>query len=189
MKKVIFSLSNSNIILITGIQLTIATLISLIFQFIIPFSWHPLDTFQYGARNHGDPGANIIIFTISQWYFSFSITWLFYRKNPYINNFLIYSIVPLGIIVVYEFTVLFLYYDYIHIAPLIIDIYLIWKQRETLLKRFAPYVITLNIVWLVSVYFFNLAYYNEVLLVFIRNIIIYFVLWTALAFTFKSKKN
>ena len=78
MKKVIFSLSNSNIILITGIQLTIATLISLIFQFIIPFSWHPLDTFQYGARNHGDPGANIIIFTISQWYFSFSITWLFY---------------------------------------------------------------------------------------------------------------
>lgn len=174
---------------ITIIQIIIAIVISLTFQFIIPFSWQPLDTFLYGVKNHGDPGANIIIFTISQWYFSLSIAWLFYRENPYINNFLIYSIVPLGMIVVYEFSVLFLYYDYIHITPLIIDAYLIWKYRHTLLKRFAAYLITLNSIWLLSVYFFNLAYYNEELLIFIRNVIIYVVLWTALAFLFKSKKN
>ena len=189
MKEINFSLSNLNIISITSIQLTCAIVISLIFQFLIPFSWQPLDTYQYGASQHGDPGTNLVIFTISQWYFSFSIVWFFYRKNPFLNNFLIYSIVPLGIIVVYEFSVLFLYYDYIHILPLFVDVYMIWKQRKTLLKRFAPYIIPLNILWLVSVYFFKLAYYNEELLIFIRNVIIYVVLWTALAFTFKSKKN
>ena len=189
MREFNFSLSNLNLITISYIQLAVAIVISLIFQFLIPFSWQPLDTFQYGVKQHGDPGANIIIFTISQWYFSLSIAWFFYRENSYINNFLIYSIVPLGMIVAYEFSALFLYYDYIHITPLIVDIYLIWKCRQTLLKRFAPYIITLNSIWLLSVYFFNLAYYNEELLIFIRNIIIYVVLWTALAFLFKSKKK
>ena len=189
MKESNFSFSNLNMVSITSIQLACAIVISLIFQFLIPFSWQPLDTYQYGASQHGDPGTNLVIFTISQWYFSFSIVWFFYRKNPYLNNFLIYSVVPLGIIVVYEFTFLFLYYDYIHIVPLFVDVYLIWKHRETLLKRFAPYVITLNIIWLLSVYFFKLAYYNEELLIFIRNVIIYFMLWTALSLLFKSKKK
>lgn len=185
--KTIFS--NLNLHTITIIQFAIAILISLTFQFLIPFSWQPLDTFLYGAKQHGDPGANIIIFTISQWYFSLSIAWLFYRKNPYVNNFLIYSIVPLGIIVMYEFVVLFLYYDYIHITPIIIDIYLIWKGRETLFKKLAPLFIILNITWLFSVYFLKLAYYNEDLLIFIRSVLIYLVLWTALSFLFKSKKR
>ena len=180
---------NLNLYIVTIIQFTLAIIISLTFQFIFPYSWQPLDTFLYGSRNHGDPGANIIIFTISQWYFSFSIVWLLYRDNPFINNFLIYSIVPLGIIVVYEFTVLFLYFDYIHIAPLIIDIYLIWRKRETLSQKFAPYIIALNIVWLILAYFFDLAYYNEELIIFIRNIIVYIVLWTALSFFFNTKKS
>ena len=185
--KTIFS--NLNLHTITIIQFAIAILISLTFQFLIPFSWQPLDTFLYGTKLHGDPNANIIIFTISQWYFSLSIAWLFYRKNPYVNNFIIYSIVPLSIIVVYEFFVLYLYYDYIHITPIIIDIYLIWKRRETLFRKFAPLIITLNITWLFLVYFFKLAYYNEDLLIFIRNIIVYLVLWTALSFLFNSKKK
>ncbi len=185
--KTIFS--NLNLHTITIIQFAIAILISLTFQFLIPFSWQPLDTFLYGAKQHGDPGANIIIFTISQWYFSLSIAWLFYRKNPYVNNFLIYSIAPLSIIVIYEYFVLYLYYDYIHITPIIIDIYLIWKRRETLFRKFAPLIITLNIAWLFLVYFFKLAYYNEDLLIFIRNVIVYLGLWTALSFLFNSKKK
>jgi hypothetical protein len=189
MNKLNIKLLNLNLRTVTVIQLGIATVISLIFQFLIPFSWQPLDTFQYGAKQHGDPGANIIIFTISQWYFSLSIAWLFYRKNPYINNFLIYSIVPLGIIVIYEFVVLFLYYDYMHITPIIIDIYLIWKRRDTLFRNLTPFTITLNTTWLFFVYFFKLAYYNEDLLIFIRNIIVYLVLWTALALLFNSKRT
>ncbi len=189
MNKINIKFLNYNLRTITVIQLVIAIAISFFFQFLIPFSWQPLDTFQYGAKQHGDSGANIIIFTISQWYFSLSIAWLFYRKNPYINNFLIYSIVPLGMIVIYEFVVLFLYYDYIHITPLIIDIYLIWKGRETLFRNFAPLIITLNIIWLFLVYFFKLAYYKEDFLIFLRNVIVYLVLWTTLAFLFKSKKR
>jgi len=189
MNKINIKFLNYNLRIIAVIQLGIAIVISLLFQFLIPFSWQPLDTFQYGAKQHGDPGANIIIFTISQWYFSLSIAWLFYRENPYINNFLIYSIVPLGIIVVYEFVVLFLYYDYIHITPIIIDIYLIWKGRETLFRKFAPLIITLNISWLFLVYFFKLAYYKEDLLIFIKNVIVYLVLWTVLSFVFNSKKK
>jgi len=178
-----------NLSTISAIQLAATTIISLLFQFLIPFSWQPLDTFQYGAKKHGDPGSNLVFFTISQWYFSLSIVWLFYRENTYINNFLIYSIVPLGMIAVYEFVVLFLYYDYIHITPLIIDIYLIWKKRKTFFRNFAPLIITINISWLLLVYFFKLAYYNEDFIIFIRNVIVYLVLWIALSFLFNPKKR
>lgn len=174
---------------ITYIQILIAIIISLIFQFLIPLSWQPLDTFLYGIRQHGDPGINLVIFTISQWYFSLSLAWLIYRDNPYINNFLIYSIVPLGIIVVYEFFFLFLYYDYIHITPAVIGIYLIWKKRETLSQKFAFYIIPFNITWLISVYFLKLAYYNEALIVFIRNLLIYSALWILLSFLFSIKSR
>jgi len=164
----------------------VATIVSMIFQFLIPFSWQPLDTYLYGIRQHGDPGTNIVIFTISQWYFSLALAWFIYRDNPYLNNFLIYSIVPLGIIVIYEFFFLYLYYDYIHITPVIIDIYLIWKRRETLSRKFAFYIIPINVSWLISVYFLKLAYYNEVLLFFIRNVLIYLGLWILLSFLFNS---
>ncbi len=187
--KEVNKISNLNLRTITVIQLIIAAIISLIFQFLLPFSWQPLDTFLYGPKQHGTPGANVIIFTISQWYFSFSIAWLFYRKNPYINNFLIYSIIPVGMIVIYEFFILYIYYDYIHITPLVVDIYLIWRKKETLSQKFALYVIPLNIIWLFLVYFLKLAYYNEDILIYIRNVLIYSVLWVLLSFVFKSKKK
>lgn len=174
---------------ITVFQISIALIISLIFQFIIPYSWQPLDTFLYGVQQHGDPGTNLVIFTLSQWYFSLSLAWFICRENPYINNFLIYSIVPLGIIMFYEFFFLFLYYDYIHIIPVLVSIYLIWKKKDTLLQKYALYIIPLNISWLLFVYFLNLAYYNEDLLIYIRNVIIYFVLWIMFSFLFKQKKE
>ena len=188
MKKLSFKRSSLNLRTITLIQIFIALIVSLLFQFVIPFSWQPLDTFLYGVKKHGDDGANIVIFTISQWYFSLSIAWLIFRENPYINNFLIYSIIPLGMIVLYEFFVLHLYYDYIHLTPIIVDIYLIWKKRNTLLKIYTPYFITINIIWLLLVYFLKLAYYSEDLLIYVRNIIIYLVLWTFLSFVFRSKE-
>jgi hypothetical protein len=174
---------------ITILQISIATIISLIFQYLIPFSWQPLDTFLYGIKQHGDTGTNFVIFTISQWYFSISLVWFIYRDNPYINNFLIYSIVPLGIIVFYEFFFLFLYYDYIHLTPALIDIYLIWKKRETLSQKYALYIIPINIIWLFSVYFLKLAYYNEDLIIYMRNVMIYLALWIFLSFLLRTKKQ
>ncbi len=184
-----FILNDLSLITITLIQILIATIISLVFQFLIPLSWQPLDKFLYGIKQHGDPGTNLVFFTISQWYFSLSVSWLIFRDNPYINNFLIYSIVPLGIIAFYEFFFLYLYYDYIHITPIFIDIYLIWKKRETLSQKFAFYIISINISWLFSVYFLKLAYYSEALLIYIRNVLIYLVLWIILSFIFKSKRR
>ncbi|MFX1379578.1 MAG: hypothetical protein ACFFA4_10850 [Promethearchaeota archaeon] len=174
---------------ITVLQISIATFISLLFQFLIPFSWQPLDTFLYGIRQHGDPDTNLVIFTISQWYFSLSLAWFIYRDNPYINNFLIYSIIPLGIIIFYEFFFLFLYYDYIHIVPVIVDIYLIWKKREIFSQKYALPIIMVNISWLFSVYFLNLAYYNEDIIIYIRNVAIYALLWFFLSvlITFKNQ--
>ncbi len=188
MSRIKFKFSELELRTTTLIQVTIAIIISLLFQFVIPFSWQPLDTFLYGVKQHGDPGINLVIFTISQWYFSFSLAWFIYRDNPYINNFLIYSIVPLGIIFLYEFLFLYFYYDYIHVTPFILDIYLIWKKRETLSQKFGIYIIVLNISWLIIVYFLKLAYYNEDLLVFIRNILIYSVLWILLSFLFRAEK-
>ena len=184
-----FNLHKLDLKTITIFQISIAAIISLIFQFLIPFSWQPLDNFLYGIKQHGDPGTNLVIFTISQWYFSLSVAWLIFRDNLYINNFLIYSIVPLGIMVFYEFIFLNLYYDYIHITPIIIDIYLIWKKRETLSQKYAFYVILINISWLISVYFLKLAYYSEELSFYIRNVLIYLVLWIILSFVFKSKRS
>jgi hypothetical protein len=188
MAKSKISLSDLGLGTITLIQITIASMISLIFQFWIPFSWQPLDTFLYGARQHGDPGTNMVIFTISQWYFSFSLAWLVNRENPYINNFLIYSLVPLGIIFVYEFFFIFLYYDYIHSVPFFLSIYLIWKKRETLYQKYAQYIVPLNISWLLLVYILKLAYYNEELLIFLRNILIYSILWILFSFLLKKKE-
>ncbi|MFX1411287.1 MAG: hypothetical protein ACFFA6_13135 [Promethearchaeota archaeon] len=188
MFKFSFKLNDLSLRSITIIQVAIASIISLLFQFLIPYWWQPLDTFQHGVKQHGDEGVNIVIFTISQWYFSLSIAWLIYRNNPYLNNFLIYSLVPLGIIVAYEFFFLFLFYDYIHLIPLLLDIFLLWKKRETLKQKFALFIILLNTVWLFSVYFLKLAYYREDLLIFIRNYLVYLVLWIYLSFLFRIKE-
>jgi len=189
MSRIKFKFSELELRTTTLIQVTIAIIISLLFQFVIPFSWQPLDTFLYGVKQHGDPGTNLVVFTISQWYFSFSLAWLIYRDNPYINNFLIYSIVPLGIIFLYEFFFLYLYYDYIHVIPVFIDIYLVWKKKDTLSQKLGLYIIALNISWLILVYFLKLAYYNEELFVFIRNVLIYSILWILLSFLFRVERK
>ncbi len=112
-------LKNLSLKEITIIQILIAILISLMFQFLIPYSWQPLHLFTYGINaEHGDPEANLVIFTVSQWYFSFSVAWFLYRKNKYINNFLVYSVAPLSTIIVPEFIVYFLFIDYIHLKSL-----------------------------------------------------------------------
>jgi len=163
-------LGDLNIRYITIIQLVIALIISLLFQFIIPFSWQPLDAYEIGYNiKHGDPGTNLVFFTISQWYFSLSIVWFLRRDNKYINHFILYSIFPLSLMVVLEFSVLGLYYDYIHILPLIIAFYITWKKRDTLIPHYIIYYTIFLAVWLFTVYFLKLAYYGAPLLTFILN--------------------
>ena len=163
-------LGDLNIRYITIIQLAVALLISLLFQFVIPLSWQPLDAHESGYNiKHGDPGTNLVFFTISQWYFSLSIVWFLRRDNKYINHFILYSIFPLSLIIVLEFSVLGLYYDYIHILPLIIAIYITWKKRDNLIPHYLIYYTIVCAIWLFTVYFLKLAYYGAPLLIFIIN--------------------
>ena len=163
-------LGDLNIRYITIIQLAVALIISLLFQFIIPYTWQPL--YAYGNPyniKHGDPGTNLVFFTVSQWYFSLSIVWFLRRDNKYINHFILYSIFPLFLIVVLEFSVLGLYYDYIHILPLIIAFYITWKKRDNLIPHYIIYYTIFLSIWLFTVYFLKLAYYGAPLLTFIFN--------------------
>jgi len=163
-------LGNLNVRYITIIQLAVALIISLLFQFVIPLSWQPLDAYESGYDvKHGDPGTNLVFFTISLWYFSLSIVWFLRRDNKYINHFILYSIFPLSLIIVLEFSVLGLYYDYIHILPLIIAFYITWKKRDTLIPHYIIYYTIFLAVWLFTVYFLRLAYYGAPLLTFILN--------------------
>ncbi len=152
--------SELDIKIITVIQVAIATIISLLFQFIFPYTWQPLDVRMYGPDvKHGDPNLNVVLANFSQWFFSFSIAWLIYRDNPYINNFLIYSFGTLSMIFLADIFYYHLLWDFIHFTPLGVDIYLLWKKRDTLYQRWLPYYLTFESVWYYTVYFLHLAYF------------------------------
>ena len=154
----------------TIIQLAIATIISLLFQFVIPFSWQPLHLYNNGINaQHGDSGLNLVIFTISQWYFSLTLAWFIFRDNKYLNNFLAYSIVPLSTILIPEFFIYRLYYDYIHILPFIVGTYITWKKRDTLFEKYVIPNFILVSIWFYIVYFLKLAYYQGPILTFVIN--------------------
>lgn len=167
---------------ITIIQIIFATVISLIFQFLIPLNWQPLDVYTLGPDvQHGTPGANIVIFAVSQWYFSVSIAWFLRRDNKYINNFLAYAIIPLSTIIVSEFFILYIYYDYIHLIPFLVSLFILFKKKYTLFPKYVIYYIAFLAPWTIIDYIFKLAYYDATLPEFIYSAIIFFVFTTILS--------
>ncbi|MCJ7649209.1 MAG: hypothetical protein MUP85_11395, partial [Candidatus Lokiarchaeota archaeon] len=82
----------------------------------------------------------------------------------YINNFLVYSIPGLSSIVFIEFFIYGLYYDYIHLLTLVTTIYIIIKKSNSLIPKQAIPNFILVTIWLFSVYFLRLAYYNSPLI-------------------------
>lgn len=170
------------------IQFCIATIVSLLFQFVFPLSWQPLDNYMHGGKaKHGDPYTNMVIFTISQWYFSFSVAWLFYRDNRYVNNFVFYSIIPLGFIAVYEFSI-GLFYDYIHLFPLLVDMLILWKKRHTLDRKLVPYYLITISTFLYAAYFLGLAYYGAPVSTVIFNWAINTAFMVGIAMFFKGDR-
>lgn len=148
----------------------VGILVSFLFQFIIPYSWQPLHFYTNGINaQHGDPESNLVIFTVSQWYFSISVAWFIDRDNKILNNFLVYSIAPLLTVLIPEFIVYFLYIDYIHLLPFLVGIYILWKKRETVEEsHYLPNFLFVSI-WLFVVYFLELAYFQALLVDFIIN--------------------
>jgi hypothetical protein len=179
-----------NLISITIIQLVVATIISLIFQFIIPMNWQPLYFFGTNPNvHHFDEGANIVIFTVSQWYFSLSLAWFINRDNPYINNFMIYSLIGLILTIVTEIFSYGLFYDYYHIVPFTVSVYIFWKKRDTLFPKWViPNSIFIS-VWLFLVYFLRLAYFQAPLVEYLIRWAIIILLGYVLAFILKILKD
>jgi len=174
---------------ITLIQIIIASIITLVFQFIIPLSWQPLDVYTLGPDvKHGTPGANIVLFAVSQWYFSLSLAWFLKRDNKYLNNFLAYAIVPLSSIVIPEIVIIGLYYDYIHLIPFFVSIYILLYKRDSLYPIYVIYYIIILTVWSIIDYAFKLAYYDATLLEFIFNGILLMIFTIILSLLIKVSK-
>lgn len=174
-----------NIRIIFLLQIATATVISLLFQFVFPLTWQPLDFTMYGPNiKHGDYNMNFVIVTVSLWYFSFSIAWLLYQDNPYVNNFLIYSLPTLFLIAFMDLFYYHLFWDFIHFTPLVVGSILLWKKRDTLHQRWLPYYLIFLSVWIYSVYFLHLAYFLIPLTLYTFNYIVVTSLAVAITFTF-----
>ena len=154
------------------LQIIGAIVISIVFQFVIPLSWQPLDSYLKPTIQHGDPGTNVVILTISQWYFSFSVVWFFKRSNKFINNFLLYSFPPLFSIFIMEFYVFRIYYDYIHLLPIIVAFLIFFTQIESIKPKFVIWNILFLSIWLFTTFSLRLAYYNDPLSLFVLKLAI-----------------
>jgi len=156
--------------------------ISLLYQFVFPLSWMPLDSRLRPWIQHGDPGTNVIILTISQWYFSFSVVWFFKRTNKFINNFLIYSIPPLFSIIMLEFYVFAIFYDYIHLLPLIVAFLIFFTQLESIKPKYVGLYLLLLSIWLFTDFFLRLAYYDDPLPFFVFKLVLICIVDILIAF-------
>ena len=159
---------------ITFIQVAIAVIISILCSFVIPLEWRPLAakleekgllTFESGGLGPN----NYTFFTLSQWFFSFSIAWFIKRDNPYINNYIIFSLVPLIYIIFHELIIYGLFYDYIHILPAIISICILSKERTSLKQKLMViyaciFAIWFNFVWLLELAYIDLIFLSAILL-------------------------
>ncbi|MHA1298726.1 MAG: hypothetical protein ACTSO9_04695 [Candidatus Helarchaeota archaeon] len=131
------------------IQIIIAVVISVIFQLLIdPFIYDPYVRKQIGGFI--DPGNAIVITSMSMWFFSFSFAFLYYQDNEIINSYLLCAFIPLVGIVTIEFFSL-LFWDFLHIPPIITIIYIIWKQKETINLRYVFFASIILSVWLITV--------------------------------------
>jgi hypothetical protein len=141
----------------TLIQLGIAGIIAVIIQFGLPNSWQPFNAIVgnvFGVKS----GAGVSLVSLDTWFFAFSIVWFVFRDNPYLNSLMMYSLVPLGVILGLEFALYYLFWDYIHLLPFIIDIYILFKKRNTLKRNYILLFTLLFTGWLLLDYFLGLAY-------------------------------
>ncbi|MHA1271693.1 MAG: hypothetical protein ACTSPY_18015 [Candidatus Helarchaeota archaeon] len=137
-------------------------------------------------------GINNAIFTISIWMFSLSISWLFFKNNPYINNLIILALIPSGILIIVEFVYLGLFFDYIHILPLIIGIIILLKKHDTLKLKKMLLNSGILIGWICLDYFLGLAYSNIPIFLFTLGFIIFIYITIGISFIyakFNQKSN
>ncbi|TFF85827.1 MAG: hypothetical protein EU551_03225 [Promethearchaeota archaeon] len=126
------------------IQIIIAIVISIFFQLII-------DPLIYDPYVRGSirilVGDAVVITSLSQWFFSFSFAYLYYRENEILENYLLCGFIPLVIIVGVELAVLGLFWDFLHIPPIIISIFIIIKRHSKIKLKYIGIISIFLMVW------------------------------------------
>ncbi len=137
------------------IQIVIAIGITLLFQFVLPSTWQPFYNIV-GDVFGSEAGSGIA--ELSLWFFALSVSWLIYRDNPYLNSLFMYSLIPLGAILVFELAFYFLFWDFVHILPFLIGIYVLLKKRDTLKRKYILLFTFALTGWIFLAYYLGLAY-------------------------------
>ncbi len=131
------------------IQILIAIGISVFFQLVIdPLIYDPFIRENLGGLI--EAGDAIVICSLSMWFLSFSMAFLYYRNNEIINNYLFCAFLPLLLIVGFEFASLF-FIDFLHIPPVIIGFVILWRYRATLKLRNVLVTSLVLVIWIIIV--------------------------------------
>ncbi|NVM00869.1 MAG: hypothetical protein HWN67_00915 [Candidatus Helarchaeota archaeon] len=137
------------------IQILIAAIISVLLQiFIVPLIIDPL-TRRF--PNIFERRVTILITTLSFWFFSFSVSFFFYPENEIINSYLLCSFIPLVIIIFLEFIELF-FFDILHMLPIIVVIYIVWKLPDTINLKFTAIASPILVIWFLTVRLLGINY-------------------------------
>ncbi|MDD1776871.1 MAG: glycoside hydrolase [Candidatus Helarchaeota archaeon] len=163
----------------TFIQMVIAGVIAVLWSFVLPLQWQPLQAVigdVFGAESGVALGA------LSSWFFGFAIAWFIFRDNAIINNLMMYSLLPLGVILGLEVAFYLLFWDYVHLLPFVVDLYILWKKRGTLRKDYLIYSTGIFTAWVYLSYFLGIAYSNIPLYMFLLGMVIYPLVMLAIAF-------
>lgn len=131
------------------IQLSITIGISVFFQIIIdPYIYNPYVRQLLGGFL--EPGNAIVICSLSMWFFSFGLAYLYYRENDILTNYLICALIPLLLIVGLEFSRL-MFWDFLHIPPIFVIFHIIWKYRSTIRLKKVAILSAILIIWATTV--------------------------------------
>ena len=152
------------------IQLLIAVVISVLFQLLInPFIYEPF--IRVHRRVFVSPG-DIVLTSISLWFFSFSFAFFYYQDNEMINSYLLCSFIPL----IATFAIEFIFYDFLHIPPIIVVIYILWKRRGSINLRYLIFANVVLFFWLLIVRLLGINYTS----IPIPMIVIVMLIWPSL---------
>ncbi len=137
------------------IQIIVAIAISLCFQFVIaPFIIDPIMAFVTGEPQD----SSRIIITLSQWFFSFSVAFFYYSRNKIVNNYLFCGLLPVTFFLLYKFIFLQVFVDFLHILPIVVNIIILWKLRDSFNLKLVSICSLFLVIWLAMDRLLELAY-------------------------------
>jgi len=167
------SLKSLNLKQKTLIQVLIALCIVLLLQFVIPLAYQPFNLIV-GPIFGNSTGSVIVVADLGAWFFALAVAWVFYRENSYLNSLMVYSMIPLTVIVLEEFFLYGLFWDYIHLIPFMVNLFILVRKRATLKSNYILLSSLFLTGLLVLLHFLDIAYSATLDVGFLLYLPIYF---------------